>query len=201
MSKLLARGFKAQAERLASAVREELGLTALDRLDPWLLADQRGVPVVPLSQLRAVVDVAWDAGEGTDLDEDLDAVSAVTVTAGQRPLVVLNDGHRRTRQASSLAHELAHLLLDHPARAIGGGRRWEPELEQEADWLGGALLVPEEAARVCAIGGWSDRGVAQRFGVSQALARWRLDATGARRVAAHVRAKRRRAGVDAQHAR
>ncbi|MGI8875658.1 MAG: ImmA/IrrE family metallo-endopeptidase [Egibacteraceae bacterium] len=184
MSRLLARGFKSGAERLAGQTRAELGLGPFDRLDPGLLASHLCIPVVGLGDL----DWSRDDHGGADLDR----LAAVTVALDEGAVVVVNDSHPTTRQVSSLSHELAHLLLEHPPRPVLGARRWEPELEAKADWLGAALLVPEEAARVCAIGGASDAEVARRFAVSPALARWRLDATGARRVAAHVRAKRAR---------
>jgi hypothetical protein len=47
-------GFKAQAERLALAEREGLGLTARCRLNPIDLAVAKGISVVALSELVGV---------------------------------------------------------------------------------------------------------------------------------------------------
>src|SRR4030095_9462634 len=82
--------------------------------------------------------------------------SAVTVVLGSRRLIVVNDSHAATRQASNLAHELGHVVLEHePHRLViqNGCRVWNSEMENEATWFGGALLVPREAALLVARGG------------------------------------------------
>ncbi len=75
--------------------------------------------------------------------------SALTIVDGHRRLIVVNDAHALVRQASSLAHELSHVVLEHePHRAVSeqGCRLWNDEMEKEADWLGVALLVPRDGA-------------------------------------------------------
>jgi hypothetical protein len=52
--------------------------------------------------------------------------------------------------------------------------------------------LPTDAARRLALDGASDEAAAEQFGVSVDLARWRLNATGARKIAARAHAKRRR---------
>ena len=49
------RGFKTQANDLAHAVRRELKLRPLDALSPTMLADHLGIPLLPLTALRACV--------------------------------------------------------------------------------------------------------------------------------------------------
>src|SRR5581483_1512737 len=74
--------------------------------------------------------------------------SAVTVFDGPRRAIYHNDTHSPGRQASNLAHELAHgLLLHPPTPALNdyGCREWDQEIEDEATWLGGALLITEQA--------------------------------------------------------
>ena len=78
--------------------------------------------------------------------------------ASSSRLVVYNDAHDPVRQRSDLAHELSHALLQHPPKpAIDhrGCRDWDPEMEEEANWLAGALLVSEEAALTIARRGMS----------------------------------------------
>ena len=63
---------------------------------------------------------------------------------GLRRTVIYNDAHDRKRQASDLAHEIAHALLHHPTHALlnaQGKRHYEREIEEEANWLGPALLI------------------------------------------------------------
>jgi Zn-dependent peptidase ImmA (M78 family) len=103
-------------------------------------------------------------------------------------LIITNPAHATTRQMSSVCHELSHIVLDHEAEAplsVGGGRAWNGRQESEADWLAGCLLIPSAAAHAAARAGRTDEEVAAMFGVSRALATWRLRLTGAR-----IRAKR-----------
>jgi Zn-dependent peptidase ImmA (M78 family) len=174
-------GFKAAAERLALEVRAELGLAPEDRLDPRDLAAHLGIPVVPL---RDLAPEAADAASAGRLQHKDAGFSALTVCAGTRRLIVYNQRQPPGRRASNLAHELAHVLLEHPPvaeRAPDGRRLWQSEVEAEADWQAGALLVPREGALA-----WLRRergpGNGERhFGVSRALFLWRLNQTGALR--------------------
>lgn len=167
------RGFKAEAERLALDVRDEVGAGPYGRLAPAQVAEEYGIRMLDLSELACT--------DGGALDDD---VSAVTVVQGTRRLIVVNDGMSRVRQRSAVAHELAHILLEHdPSAILDGRRQWQPAVEAEADWLGGCLLVPKGAAIGCAMAGMSDRAVSARYGTSVALARWRMNVTAARFIA------------------
>src|SRR5438046_2944464 len=103
------RGFKSEANAIAHEVRSELGLRALDRLDPVRLADYLQVPVIALSGL------ARDAPFATRHfgEVEVGAFSAATVFSGPRRTIVHNDAHSNGRQASNLTHELGHALLLH----------------------------------------------------------------------------------------
>jgi hypothetical protein len=177
-------GFVTEAEALALAVRAELGLDADDHLDCDALAAAWGVPVVSLDALRA-------AGARPSSIHHLtvaspSSFSAGTVVNGTRRLIVLNPAHPPSRRANSLAHELAHLVLEHePGSATGPGgcRVWHADLEEEADRLAGMLLVPREAALACARVGLPLRVGAARFGVSVSLMRQRIHQSGAARQA------------------
>ena len=54
-----------------------------------------------------------------------------------------------------------------------------PVIEQEASYLGGALLVTEAAALAVVANGSNVREAAGRYGVSEELMRWRINMTGA----------------------
>lgn len=176
----LRRGFKTEANDIARDIRQELGLRLADPLDPWALAKLLAIPVVPLGAL------AGDAPLATQLflHEDRGSFSAVTVFHGYGRVIVHNDAHSLGRQASNLAHELAHALLLHqssPAIDDRGCRYWDAELEAEADWLAGALLISEEAALQIARSGMSMRDAAKRYGVSEPMVQFRINVTGARK--------------------
>lgn len=172
------RGFKTWAKQIAEDTRRELGLGPLDCLDPRKLADWLAIPVMDLSSLL-------ESAPSVDhlLTKESSAFSAVTVFDGPRRAIVHNDGHAPVRQNSNLSHELSHGLLGHPptpAMDDTGCRVWSQDIEDEATWLAGCLLVTEQAALAIARGRWSVDEAAARFGVSTAMISYRINATGAR---------------------
>ena len=174
----LRRGFKAEAERLAVSVRQELGMEVTDRFDGLALADDLGVPVVSLPQM---VEFGASRASVVELSRAGTAFSALTVCLGTARLIVYNPSHPLGRRANSLAHELSHILLEHPpAPALdeGGCRYWDGVCEAEADWLAGCLLVPREGALLLLLRSRSFASSAAHFGVSNQLFKWRANQTG-----------------------
>lgn len=180
------RGFKADAERLALSTREELGLGAYRRLAPARLAEHLAIPVLTLSDLllsqHAMPELA--SAIGILHGSEMQAMSAVTVFCGSQRVIVHNDAHAPGRQASNLAHELSHALLLHPSAPVvdlHGCRKWNREVEDEASYLAGALLVPAKAAWWLAKRGLMLEQAAEEFGCSIEMIRWRINITGAGR--------------------
>lgn len=174
------RGFKSEANSIAREIRDELGLMMLDALSPWALAEHLAVPIIPLSSFRA------DALGAVRYLQHVEAevFSAVTVFDGPRRTIVHNDAHSTGRQTSNLTHELCHALLLHdptPALDDRGCRQWNQRIEDEAQWLAGALLVTEEMALWIARGRLSVPAAALRLGVSRSMIAYRLNVTGARK--------------------
>ena len=174
----LRRGFKAEANRLAREIRQDLGLNAVDPLDPRALAQDLGIPLVPLSALKkdapAVVRHFSQQESG--------AFSAMTMFYGTRRAILYNDSHSPGRQASDIAHELSHALLQHPPEPAldhRGRRNWNQDLEDEATWLAGALLISDEAAIQIAKTEMSAEVAAVAYGVSTQMVQWRLNVTAA----------------------
>jgi Zn-dependent peptidase ImmA (M78 family) len=186
MSKLRA-GFTAEAESIAEGSRAELRIRNIDRLDPLRLAGRLEIPVLSLRQLASMDIAAPDLEEAIELlhGAEQDALSALTVFDGSRRMILFNSEHTAARQVSDIMHELAHgLLLHKPAPALDdrGCRSWNTVVEDEANYLGGALLIPAKAARWVAKLGMSEDATARRFGCSVEMVRWRLNASGARRL-------------------
>lgn len=185
----LRRGFKTEANNTAIETRQELGIGLFEALDPHVLAEWLGIPVLALS------DVAQDhAAIGFLLNGGSEAFSAVTVFYGTERTIVHNDTHAPARQNSNIAHELSHGLLLHPptpALDDRGCRDWNQSIEDEAAWLAGALLVPEAATIAIARGKWTKEGAALHFGVSPQMIQFRLNATGALKRVSRARAARR----------
>jgi Zn-dependent peptidase ImmA (M78 family) len=172
---------------MAREVRLELGLAPQDPLDPWKLASHLAIPVRPLSSLQDESPLAVRHFGSSEPER----FSAVTVFVGAWRVIVHNDAHSRGRQSSNLGHELGHALLLHPsAPAVDkyGCRNWDATLEEEANWLAGALLVSEEAAVNLARGRVPLNQAALAYGVSEQMMDWRLNVTGAK-----IRAQRRAA--------
>ena len=113
---------------------------------------------------------------------DPDSFSAVTIfVSNYRRMIVHNENHHPHRQASNTSHEISHTLLEHVPTAIvgsNGQRFWDSEMEQEANWLGAALLVPREGALELARGGATALEISAHYGVSESLGTWRVVQTG-----------------------
>jgi Zn-dependent peptidase ImmA (M78 family) len=172
------RGFKAEAERIALEIRGELGLRPVDPLDSFRLAAHLEIPVYGLRQLRrfSANPVFINLFSGSEQD----SFSAITVFIGTRRIIIHNETHAPTRQLSNLAHEISHCLLEHAPTPISssGCRHWESDVEDEASWLGAALLVPREGALQLALKGCDISAIASTFRVSEVLCRWRIAQTG-----------------------
>ena len=185
------RGFKTEANAIAREVRSELGLAPTSPLDVWRLAEHLEIPVFSLSSLRESAPLAT----GLFLNGGQDMFSGVTVFRGNERAIVFNDAHVPGRQASDIGHELAHGLLHHPPEPAMDGRGcryWKRDIEDEANWLSGALLVPEEAALSVVRRGWSLEVASAHYGVTQKMMRFRINVTGAKKRV--QRAERKRLG-------
>ena len=172
------RGFKTEANEYSREFREELGLRAVDPLCPWTLAEHLAIPVMGLSDLRG--DEPEKAHHLMHIDPR--CFSAATVFRGTRRMIVLNDAHPTERQASDMSHELAHGILGHPPTQPFnefGCRNFQLDIEAEANWLGPALLISEEAALSIAKLGMSKKAAASQYGCTVSIVHMRLNVTGA----------------------
>ena len=188
------RGFKTEANRIAREVRQELSLSPTSPLDVWTLAKYLEIPVLPLSHFYEAAPEAVSLF----LDEEEGVFSGVTVFSGPKRMIVFNDAHVLGRQANDIAHELSHGLLLHPPYSAFDGRGcrvWDRDTEDEANWLSGALLIPEEAALLIVRREWSVAEAATEYGVTPKMAQYRLNVTAAQtRVQRMGSSERRRSG-------
>lgn len=176
-------GFVSEANRWANDLRLELGLSLSDPLDPWILAKHLAVPVYKLSELPACRerDILLTKKDGHDF-------SAAACFIGVTAFVLLNDGNENKRQASDLAHELAHILLGHPPTnpfQNNGIREFSAEHEAEAERLGPTLLVSDKAAvrayRLISTGTYTIDKLSDAWGISREVIQMRINLSGARR--------------------
>jgi Zn-dependent peptidase ImmA (M78 family) len=188
------RGFKTWAEQTSLRVHQKLKLSANSPLDPFRLAELLGVSVVTPDELT---DLAEDIRRRL-VDDHRDCWSAITVTDGRGHLIVSNPAHAQTRLNSSLAHEIAHIILGHEPSMMfmspNSGmalRTHNEEQEEEANWLAGCLLLPREALMFIRQRGMPDEDACSQFGVSSAMLRFRFNVTGVDVQLRHARGQRR----------
>ena len=177
----LRRGFKSEAERIAALFRNELGLPSdkpisLEKLGSLLGVEIRaGDELVPRERFAELEDLQPGA------------FSACTLQASAvRKVVVFNPIFPKARQASDTAHELAHVILDHALSRIErlGDITFlsgDATQEEEANWLAGCLLLPRPLLVASTRKGMSVDEIAEVYGVSEPMARYRLNVTGVRR--------------------
>jgi len=175
------RGFKTWAEEVALRVRHKLKLAPNAPLDVFQLAELLSVPVLRPDDLGALPE---DCKRRLTTAHS-DVWSAITVTNGKHYLIVVNTAHAPTRRNSDLAHELAHVILGHepsmmfasPASGIAL-RTHNKEQEDEANWLAACLLLPRDALFAIRRRRLIDEEAAREYGVSPAMLRFRLNASG-----------------------
>lgn len=173
------RGFKAEANWLSSHVRDELGIPAHLPLCPWRLAEHLGFPVIDLTAYEASEPEMVRYFRSAKGQEDF---SAITLFMGTTRFIIHNDAHSKKRQAANIAHELAHGLLLHPPKPAfdeAGSRHYDKNMEDEANWLGPALLVSDEAAMHIARLRLPMAAASDMYGASVQLVQMRLNVSGA----------------------
>jgi len=117
------------------------------------------------------------------------AFSAATFEIKGRHIVVTNPLRTSGRLASDVAHELAHLLLEHElgeVREIDGVlfRTCRPDEEEQATVFGGTMLLPRPLMMKAALAGKGPEEIAAECGVTLEMARFRFNTTGVARQAA-----------------
>ena len=174
----LRRGFKSEAERIAKRVQNDLGLGAAEPIEPDLVAGLLGIEVkagdelLPRERFQELQDIQPDA------------FSACTLRPSpERTVIVHNPLSPKTRQKSDIAHELAHTLLDHELSRVQrlGDVTFlscDPVQEDEAAWLSGCLLLPRALLLAEVRSGATAKEIADKHGVSETMAKYRLGVTG-----------------------
>jgi hypothetical protein len=195
------RGFKAESERQATSLRSAIGCSETRTPDLADLAAHLRVAVLPADHLL-------DGGREELLrlhDTQPGCFSAATFSPpGSRHIVVYNpvglDGQILStaearvdgRTRSNVAHEFAHIVLGHDIRQVQkiSGQHFftcNPEQEEEANWLAGALLLPRPLLLIAIRNDLTSEEIAEQNQVSVDMARFRSNATGARMQVARTR--------------
>jgi hypothetical protein len=173
------RGFKAEAERVASRLRRELGLGTGAVIDLEQLAAHIGVETRNADELvdRASLERLEELQPG--------CFNAATFHLPDGRIVAVTNpiASSSARRVSDLAHELSHVILKHEIRLVHqvGGFTFfdcDPEQEEEANWLAGCLLLPRHLLLAAARQGLTATELADKHGVSVPMASFRLNTSG-----------------------
>jgi hypothetical protein len=170
------RGFKAEANRISLRVREQMGLSPIDPIDPTEVCAHFEIALLKLSDLNCDV--------SSFLGVNRSVFSAITIPCGVQTAIVHNHTHHPNRQRSNICHELAHCFLGHKCTTPlmeSGERARDGGLEAEAHFLAGALLIPNEAA-VHIVRNALVVAAVQIYGVSQSMLTYRLRVSGAHKI-------------------
>lgn len=187
------RGFKSEAERRATEIRERLGCAESEPVPLEAFAHDLGVRMVPADALVPIERLR----ELQELQADAFSAATFRVTDSRR-VVVYNPLHSPGRTRSNQAHELAHIALGHTLRTVEkvGELSFvtcDVEQEEEADWLGGCLLLPRPLLLKAAYQGKTAAQLAEEHCTSETMARFRLNASGVLVQVGRARAARGRA--------
>jgi hypothetical protein len=177
----LRRGFKTWCENAARGYRRELNLSPIAPLDPFHLATHLGITIWTPAEIPGI-----DPKDVRHLTASArESWSAATLRVGNASLIIINNGHARTRQNNSLAHEIGHVVLQHqPAQMYmtENGLMMMSEYnaihEEEATWFAGAILLPRDALLDVAKRQMPHQAAATHFGVSMDLFLMRKNRTG-----------------------
>src|ERR1700704_4190259 len=106
------RGFKSEAERIADQVRKDMGLGRTEPLDAVRLARPVGPDVRCADELTSLAKL--------QALEELQpgSFSACTFTFEDRHVIVYSRLASPGRRQSDVAHEVAHLLLEHAVKEV-----------------------------------------------------------------------------------
>ena len=177
----LRRGFKSEAEKISKDLRGQLGKNASDPLSPEEVAQLLGIEIragdelIPLERFRELEDLQPGA------------FSACTLKPSSgRVVIVHNPLYSQSRRNSDVTHEIAHTLLGHELSRIEKigdltFRSCDPTQEEEAGWLSGSLLLPRPLLLREIGSGEEASAIAEKYKVSEEMARYRIRVTGVER--------------------
>jgi Zn-dependent peptidase ImmA (M78 family) len=185
----LKRGFRADGERRAIAIRGELGLAPTDPLDLRVVAERYNVRIVPADELV-------DRERLLELERlQAFSFSACTFDIDGSKVIVVSPLRSPGRQNSDIGHEFSHLLLDHElteVREIAGVpfRTCRSDQEEEATNLAGILLLPRPLLLRAAKRRMTIEEIAEEYVVTIEMARFRMNTTGVARQMQRSQARR-----------
>jgi len=187
---MLKRGFKAEAERMAGFYRKLLKLKEHDPLPARQLADKLEIKLLTPQDIPGMDDDLLNML----LVNGKDFWSAAIYRKEEKEYIIHNPTHSPLRQESDLMHEIAHAICAHELSdlqtAIMGCiiplRKYDHDQEDEAEWLGACLQLPQKALfHHYKIKGMKEAAISQHFNASEQMVRYRLGVTGVKNIKWH----------------
>lgn len=173
-------GEAARVELCAIAAKRCLGVAESVALDPWDAALRSHICVRSRDGIAGL-----DEASQRTLIANSTAWSGGAIAIGQRWCVVLNPLHDAVRQRTTLAEELAHIVMGHPPSRIdrvAGTRSYDEKSEEEAYAVGGAMLLPYAHLFWRVKRAASCDAIAARYEVSERFVVYRINRCGLRRM-------------------
>jgi len=179
---MLVRGFKTKCENISVEIRKKLDLEKFDPLSPEALAEYLGVYLLEPTGIEYLS----EQSRQQLLHKDKNSWSAFTISYLGVDIIVYNPTHSPWRHSSDIMHELSHIILGHkPSQIVFltpdsqiALRDYNQDLEEEAIWLSGCLLLPREALLSIKRSGRTKSKACHKYSVSSDLLTFRMNKTG-----------------------
>lgn len=165
---------QAAMSEVAEEERAGLGLGPNDAFDPYALCAEHGIPVYSIEDLPGVSGEAVEHFTGTATG----SWSAALIPVGTARMIVENPAHHLNRRRANISHELGHHLLEHPFAGVllseSHAESFAANLEKQATFMAGELLIPKAAANRAAFADWTNEQVSAHFCVSTQFAQMQM---------------------------
>jgi Zn-dependent peptidase ImmA (M78 family) len=176
--RLLKAGFRKNSEKISLSFRKELGLNLFDPLPARVLAKHLKIEILTPKDIIGLTQPKKDIL----LNKGSKEWSAVTILTENNYIIIHNDSHLPERQESNLMHEVAHILCEHKVSSIDSVdgllfRRYNPEQEAEASFMGACLQLPRLALKWALSRGMQLEQIAIHFNASIEMVRFRTNIT------------------------
>ena len=184
---MLKRGFKAEAERKASFYRQLLEFKEHDPLPSRKLAEKLEIKLLIPQDIPGMDDNLLDKL----LVDGKDLWSAAIYQKEDKKYIIHNPTHSPFRQESDLMHEIAHAICNHELNNLETAimdcviplRKYDQEQEDEAEWLGASLQLPQKALfHYYKIKKMDEAAISRHFNASEKMVRYRLGVTGVKKI-------------------
>ncbi|MEO0525943.1 MAG: ImmA/IrrE family metallo-endopeptidase [Bacteroidota bacterium] len=176
------RGFKKWSDEKSKEIRSLLGQSAISPLCAFDVCKYYKIPLLTPKDIKGLDSIYLQ----NLLNEGSQVWSAATVPLEKNKyLIIHNPTHSDFRQQSNLMHELSHIMCGHKVDInktniglSGFLRNFNPDQENEAEWLGSCLQLPRTALLWALKKGMSENEIASYFRASLEMTKYRINITG-----------------------